>query len=92
MAKTPTKAPAKTEAPVQNAPAGAENLAPATGFEASGAVIEPAIVDRVDMGHPSVDSNPRKTSTPDMNRIDFNEPSALTPPEEAVAKNLKEQG
>lgn len=69
-----------------------EKLAPATEFAASGAIIEPAIVERVDMDHPSVDSNPRAASTPDMNRIDFNEPSALTPPEEAVAKALKEQG
>src|SRR5688572_18757227 len=69
-----------------------EKLASATSFDASGAVIEPAIVERVDMDHPSVDDNPREASTPDMNRIDFNEPSALTPPEEAVAKALKEQG
>jgi len=66
-----------------------EKLAPATEFAASGAVIEPAIVERVDMTHPSVDDAPRKNSTADMNRIDFNEPSALTPPEEVVEEELK---
>jgi hypothetical protein len=83
---TVTKGGAGKAAPIKD---GAEKLAPATNFAASGAVIEPAIVDRVDMNHPSVDSNPRSNSTPDMNRIDFNEPSALTPQEEAVADNLK---
>lgn len=67
----------------------ADKLAKATDFEASGAVIEPTIVERVDMTHPSVDDNPRADSTPEMNQIDFNEPSALTPQEEAVAQNLK---
>lgn len=69
-----------------------EELKPATKFEASGAIIEPAIVDRVDMSHPSVDANPREKSTADMNRIDFNEPTSLTSQEEAVARNLKAQG
>lgn len=69
-----------------------EKLAPATSFEASGAVIEPAIVDRVDMTHPSVDANPRAGATADMNRIDFNTPSALASQEEQVEENLKAQG
>jgi hypothetical protein len=42
------------------------------------------------MKHPSVDDNPRKGTTVDMNRIDFNEPSGLTPPEEVVEKALKD--
>lgn len=67
----------------------AESLKPATKIEASGAIIEPAIRSGVDMTHPSVDANPREKSTADMNRIDFNEPTALTSQEEAVAKNLK---
>lgn len=66
------------------------NIAPATDFEASGAVIEPGAKKNVDMSHASVDDNPRKDTTADMNRIDFNEPSALTPPEEAVEHNLKD--
>jgi hypothetical protein len=70
----------------------AENLAPAKDFAASGAVIEPAIVERVDMSHASVDDNPRANSTPNMNRIDFNNPSGLVPQEESVIENLKEAG
>jgi hypothetical protein len=66
------------------------NIAPATEFAASGAVIEPSVIADVDMKHPSVDDNPRKGTTVDMNRIDFNEPSGLTPPEEVVEKALKD--
>jgi hypothetical protein len=61
----------------------ADTLAPATEFAASGAVIEPEIVERVDMEHLSVDSNPRERSTPAMNSIDFNNPSALVSQEES---------
>ena len=64
------------------------NIAPATEVEASGAIIEPG-AKKVDMSHASVDANPRENTTVDMNRIDFNEPSAITPPEEAVEKALK---
>lgn len=69
-----------------------EKLTPATDVAASGAMIEPKIVDRIDTGHLSVDDNPRAASTPEMNQIDFNEPSALVPPEEAVAKALAKSG
>ena len=72
--------------PTDNTPA---DIAPATDFEASGAVIEPGAKKSVDMKHASVDDNPRKDTTADMNRIDFNEPSGLVPPEEAVEKALK---
>lgn len=64
------------------------NIAPATEAEASGAIIEPG-AKKIDMNHASVDDNPRKDTTVDMNQIDFNEPSALTPPEEAVEDALK---
>jgi hypothetical protein len=63
------------------------NIKPATEFEASGAVIEPSVVDGVDMAHPAVDDNPRKDTTKDMNKIDFNDPTKT--PEEAVEENLK---
>jgi hypothetical protein len=66
-----------------------DTLAPATEVAASGALIEPTIVERIDTAHPSVDNEPRKGATKDMNRIDFNEPSALTPPEEIVEEELK---
>lgn len=73
-------------------PDNAEELAPATEFAASGAVIEPEIVERVDMGHASVDANPRSKSTAAMNAIDFNNPSALVSQEDSVIENLTEQG
>lgn len=81
-----TKNAAKQAGNTDDTPA---NIAPATDFEASGAVIEPGAKKNVDMSHASVDDNPRKDTTVDMNRIDFNEPSAVTPPEEAVAKALE---
>lgn len=67
-----------------------DNLEPATEVAASGALIEPTIVERIDTAHPAVDNEPRKGATKDMNRIDFNEPSGLTSPEDAVEANLKE--
>lgn len=89
--KKPTAA--ETAAAEANAPEKqADKLTPATDFAASGAIIEPEIVSRVDMTHASIDNNPRQNSTVEMNMIDPNEPSALTPPEEVVAAALKDQG
>jgi hypothetical protein len=65
-----------------------EALSPASEIEASGAAIEPAIVADIDMNHPSVDANPRSTSTAEMNLIDLNTPSALISPDAAVAGTL----
>jgi hypothetical protein len=82
-----------TKSPAKPAPAkDAEKLKPATTFEASGAVVEPAIVDGVDMNHPAIDDNPRAASTPEMNQLDPNVPSALESQEDAVERNLKDQG
>lgn len=39
---------------------------------ASGAIIEPDALARVDERHPSIDNNPRKNTTQDMNRVDMN--------------------
>ena len=69
----------------------AEALAPATDVAASGALIEPGIVAAIDTAHPAVDDNPRAASTPDMNRIDLNTPSALVSEEEQVIEHLKAQ-
>lgn len=69
-----------------------EDLTPATEVAASGALIEPEIAQGVDTSHAAVDANPRETSTADMNRIDFNTPSAILPPDEAVEQALAEQG
>ena len=49
-------------------PAGTDDVS------ASGAIIEPAIVDALPMGHPAIDSNPRANVPPESNRIDFNDP------------------
>jgi len=65
-----------------------KTLAPATKMAASGALIEPAIVDGIDTTHPAVDDNPREGTTADMNRIYFNDPTKSQ--DEAVADNLKE--
>lgn len=68
---------------------GPADIAPATDFEASGAVIEPGAKKGVDLKHPAVDNNPREGTTKDMNRIDFNDPTISD--QEAVEKNLGEQ-
>lgn len=47
--------------------------------EPSGAVIEPAVLDAVDVAHGSVDANPRAGTTADQNRIDFNDPERRDP-------------
>lgn len=67
-----------------------DTLTPATHVAASGAFIEPEIVDRIDVSHPAVDNNPRKGQSKLANQIDFNDPTAST--EEAVAPNLDAAG
>lgn len=64
-----------------------DTLEPATEVAASGAMIEPTIVERIDTDHPAVDNEPRKGAAKVSNQIDFNDPT-LTP-EEAVEENLK---
>lgn len=63
--------------------------APAKKMEASGALIEPAIVDGVDTGHPAIDDNPREGQPAEANRIDLNDPTLTDA--EAVEKNLEAQ-
>jgi hypothetical protein len=67
-----------------------DNLTPATSVSASGAFIEPEIVDRIDVDHPAVDNNPRKGQPKLANQIDFNDPVLDT--QQAVEKNLADQG
>jgi hypothetical protein len=67
-----------------------DNLSPATQPDASGALVEPEILERVDTNHPAVDDNPRKDMPADSNRIDFNDPTLEGP--EAVKRNLADQG
>lgn len=66
-----------------------DTLTPATKVEASGAFIEPEIVDRIDVDHPAVDNNPRAGQPKIANQIDFNDPHLGN--EDAVEKNLKDQ-
>ena len=68
-----------------------DNLTPATEMAASGAMIEPEIVERIDFDHPAVDNNPRAGQPAVANRIDFNDPGKSDA--DAVAENLaKQQG
>ncbi|MFC3693117.1 hypothetical protein [Chenggangzhangella methanolivorans] len=63
------------------------NIPAATDFSTSGA---PRQVTDFDPSHPAVDDNPRKDTTLDQNRIDFNDPTLSE--SEAVAKAMAEQG
>ena len=56
----------------------------ATDFDPSGAPIQ--TVPDVDPAHPAVDDNPRKGTSVDQNRIDFNDPTISG--QEAVEKAL----
>lgn len=64
-----------------------DTLTAATDVAASGALIEPTIVDRIDTKHPAVDDEPRKGMPVIANRIDFNDPTITGA--EAVERNLK---
>jgi len=67
-----------------------DKLTAATKVEASGAFIEPEIVERIDVDHAAVDNNPRKGQPKIANQIDFNDPHLDT--HDAVEKNLGAQG
>lgn len=73
------------------APAEPDKLSPATSddIEASGAMVEPTIKDRIDTKHPAVDDEPRKGVPATSNQIDFNDPTITGA--EAVEQNLKAQ-
>lgn len=64
-----------------------DKLKPATEVAASGAMIEPTIVERIDYAHPAVDNEPRKGQPARSNQIDFNDPTLTQA--EAVEANLK---
>lgn len=63
--------------------------APASKFEASGAIIEDGAKKMVDVDHPAVDNNPRAGTTVAQNRIDFNDPTLND--RQAVAERLDNQ-
>lgn len=100
MAVTKTNGGAKTvdttDVPLSDVPgqpdtAGmkADELEPATDVAASGALIEPTIVDRIDTSHPAVDNEPRKGASVESNQIDFNDPTLTL--SEQVEQNLVQQ-
>lgn len=66
-----------------------DKLTPATKTAASGATIEPEIADKSVPDHPAIDTNPRKDTPADSNRIDFNDPAKGSA--EAVEENLAAQ-
>ncbi|WP_174286640.1 hypothetical protein [Sphingomonas bacterium] len=66
---------------------GAAKIAPATTFSTSGAPVQ--IVPDVDPDHPAVDNDPRKNTTVQQNRIDFNDPTLTG--RDAAAKMLADQ-
>lgn len=65
------------------------DIEPATGFDPSGAPMQ--TVPDVDPAHPAADNDPRAGTSPDQNRIDFNDPRP-DKGAEAVAKALSVQG
>lgn len=82
--KKKTGATSKASSGAPNDPA---DIPPADTFEASGAIIEPAAKDGIDLAEPAVDSNPRAGTTNEMNRADFNDPRAVG--RRVVEENLK---
>lgn len=66
-----------------------DELEPATEVAASGALIEPTIVERIDTSHPAVDNEPRKGVSVESNQIDFNDPTLTL--SEQVERNLVDQ-
>ena len=78
----------KTDLPVESVETvdGIADPAPATRLEeASGAIIEPAIVEAVDVTHESVDANPRAGTTATQNAIHWNAAKPATPEHDEVA-------
>lgn len=68
------------------APGAVADPAPATQLdEASGAIVEPEITTAVDVGHESVDANPRIGTTALQNGIDFNDAKRASPSDPAFA-------
>lgn len=58
----------------------AADLAPATQMEhPSGAIIEPEVMQAIDLSHESVDANPREGTTVEQNQIDWNDAKRAKP-------------
>ncbi|MCV9997332.1 hypothetical protein OE766_03650 [Pararhizobium sp. YC-54] len=76
----------KTAAPVATGTEGARlaSIPAATEIDPSGAPVQN--VPDADLAHPAVDNDPRKGTTVDQNKIDFNDPTLTG--REAVEKSL----
>ena len=78
------------EAQAKNEAKDPAEIPAAKTVQASGAMIEPAALEAVDLEHPAVDANPRAHTTVAQNRIDFNDPTLTDG--EAVRQQLDAQG
>ena len=78
---------AKKQTPAPEQTSEQANIDPATKFDPSGAPIQSA--PGINPDHPAVDNDPRKGTTVDQNRIDFNDPTISGA--KAVEENLKQQ-
>ncbi len=76
---------AGTEA--EEAGAATQAVTDAAGFSPSGAPRQPG---NFDPAHPAIDNNPRAGTSIAQNKIDMNDPGLSM--EDAVVKNLREQG
>ena len=83
MAVKKTDAALKADATAtENGTHGVADPAPAAALEdTSGAIIEPAITNAVEVAHESVDANPREGTTAAQNAIDWNDPKRVRPDE-----------
>lgn len=65
---------------------GVADPAPATALQdPSGAIVEPQIVDAVDVTHEAIDANPRSGTTARQNAIDLNDAKRANPGDPAFA-------
>lgn len=79
---TATAAPAEGQAVAAQVETGTAVADPSPArelTEASGAIVEPQIVDAVDVTHEAIDANPRAGTTADQNRIDLNDAKRAAP-------------
>lgn len=73
--------------PSTSGDASSETKGASSSLEASGAIIEDAAKDAVDLSHPAVDSEPRAGVPEHSNSIQFNDPGLSQ--REAVMRQLK---
>lgn len=85
-AKDATKDAARTAEEIAAAGGAPADPAPATELvQPSGAIAEPEVLVAVDVGHESVDANPRIGTSAQQNAIDFNDAKRADPSDPAFA-------